>query len=189
MFNTVFLAHTLYHWSSWGDNPIGLWSAVYGALIIEAITRARHYFELPMRINREQTLYLVFETSDIPLLRHRSSHMRQSGQPAYQIVFSTAAKDTYLLSPVTLPPSQVTCCSSNANRPFVMSLSCCLWTTHMAVLCHFYKQWKSSTQASKQAFVTLFKLISFENKVWKALSLWATLPCITATWMNEKTQT
>lgn len=77
--------------------------------------------------------------------------MRQNCQPTWQLVLSTAAKDTYLLSPVMLRPSQVTFCdgsSSKANKP--------IHYVTVILLMDFTYGCFMSTQASKQAFITLY---------------------------------
>lgn len=97
-----------------------------GGLIIEAIIHALHCSRLPMRINREHRLYLAFEASEILSLQHGSCHMGPYSQPTWHLLRSTPANDTYLLPPMMLPPTQVTChlLSFKSNT---MSLLLCFW--------------------------------------------------------------
>lgn len=114
-----------------------------------------------MRINREQTLYLVFKTSEIFSLQHRLSHMRQNSQPTWQLVLSTAAKDTYLLSPVMLPPLTGHLLFFKSQQAFRYVTVILLMDYTYGCFMSLLHTGRSSTQASKQAFVTLYKLISF----------------------------
>lgn len=79
-----------------------------------------------MRINREHRLYLAFEASEILSLQHGSCHMGPYSQPTWHLLRSTPANDTYLLPPMMLPPTQVTChlLSFKSNT---VSLLLCFW--------------------------------------------------------------
>lgn len=73
-------------------------------LIIEAILHAPHCFRLPMRINRELSLYLGFEANETLSPQHGSCHMGLCSQPTWHLLHSTPAKDTHLLPPIMLTP-------------------------------------------------------------------------------------